>query len=346
MTEQNEFQEVAISRQAFLETEVFGTSQLSEDGREMTTNAVFSREHEFPTVEAAQQQVDSLNVQEEEQNRMISEVDENQEIHQSNSHLHVTVMGNVDNCERRAGQLRRMLITLGTYFRGKLHTDSWVMPSRSQTENSHSQVGNGHPLHILRAALTGLTFAQETCNALLADIRKFRKNAWRQGELILDLKDELDQMGSVLGEQQRINKELKKNWDVPNENIEEQSLQQLIAFARRLQDENKSLAAQLDQLQSSNEVGEQGQAQHAVEDRDPDMILVSNIVLESDDENYTDEENALEENITDAEDDMSENHADEEAFEGEGYIAEEDDWDEAYTASETALRILNITKEE
>ena len=68
---------------------------------------------------------------------------------------------------------------------------------------------------------------------MLTDIHKFGKTAWGQRKLISDLRDELDELGE---------------------------------YMKRLQDENKSLAGQLDQLQSSNEVRDQAQALQEEED--------------------------------------------------------------------------------
>ena len=332
MADQSELQQASIAQLPFLETEIFDTRQLPEDGSELSTNAVFLQRQEFLTVRPFQEQVNLTHDQEDEQNGMISTADENQEIHQSDlgTDFYAAAMENVDNCEKEAEQLWRMHNTLRSYFRGKLHADSWCLPS-TQSENSHRQGRNDHLSRILRTTFTGLTSAQETCHYLLTDIHKLRKNVTSQGELISDLKEELDQIGAVLGEQQRINKELKRNWDAAKEIIEEQSMQQLLTLVRGLQDENKSLAKQLNQLQSSNDVSEQEQRQQEDEDGERGVNV----------ENYSDEENDIE-----VGEEMRENSTDAEVFEGGRYIVGSADWDEAYTVSESSLRILNITKEE
>ena len=213
MADQSELQQASIAQLPFLETEIFDTRQLPEDGSELSTNAVFLQRQEFLTVRPFQEQVNLTHDQEDEQNGMISTADENQEIHQSDlgTDFYAAAMENVDNCEKEAEQLWRMHNTLRSYFRGKLHADSWCLPS-TQSENSHRQGRNDHLSRILRTTFTGLTSAQETCHYLLTDIHKLRKNVTSQGELISDLKEELDQIGAVLGEQQRINKELKRNY--------------------------------------------------------------------------------------------------------------------------------------
>ena len=230
-------------------------------------------------------------------------------------------MAKVVACERDAAQLHRSY----NFYIGKLRTAASLCMDSQQ-----AQCG-----HLLKAALAGLKLTRNTSRALLLDINKFGQIALDQHKLIRDTKDELDQVGRQLGEQQRINKELERDLDDAHRIVEEESLVQLHEQMQLLQDENKSLADTVDLLQSSHPAYDIVLAQQSNEDEAAAAAAVASDQV-ADIEIYV-----LDENYTDGEAAFSDNDAEE-----EGHNTEEVEWDETNIGTEVTLHSLLIGEAE
>ena len=238
-----------------------------------------------------------------------------------------SAMGKVVACERHARHLQRLY----NFYIGKLRTVSLCMDSSQSPWTLHPRYGEVHPSNLLKAALTGLKLTRNTSRSLLCDIHSFGQIAWDQHKFICDMKDELDQVRGQLGEQQKMNEELKRDLAAAVKRVQEESLVLMHEQMQRLQDENKALADTLGQLQSSHSESNIELRQQIDQDG-ANATEASN--QEADIQIYV-----LNENYTDGEVDLSESDVEE-------LNNAEVVWDEVYTDAEVGLQSLILGKEE